>query len=387
MNRCEFENVILDGKTIEELRNWENNIFSEMLSQTNGRIVLFGAGAMGRKLLEVLRQERIEPIAFSDNDSFKWGKTIDGLIVLSPEEAAKTYGDNSLFIITVARTLVCDYKIMEQLKVMSCVHILFWTNVIWKYGFDRFIEIIPKGWRIKPSEIAGDIDIILEAYNLLHDSESKEVFLNLLKSRVCSENGWKFTISKQKQYFNDIINVNCLEAFIDCGAYDGDTVRDFLSFTENQFHSYYAFEPMDNLFSKLTLTISKLDKELRDKIKVFKLATGDKKQNLMFKFSGPASGVSEEGEISVNSVKVDDLLEGKLISWIKMDIEGAELAALEGAKNIISLNRPKLTICVYHKTRDLWEILIWIHKHCVDYNILLRMHEGYDVVCYAMPAK
>ena len=74
-------------------------------------------------------------------------------------------------------------------------------------------------------------------------------------------------------------------------------------------------------------------------------------------------------------------------TYIKMDIEGSELDALAGARNIIKKEMPILTICLYHRYDDLWRIPLFIHSLADDYRLFLRPHEieGWQLVCYAVP--
>lgn len=75
-----------------------------------------------------------------------------------------------------------------------------------------------------------------------------------------------------------------------------------------------------------------------------------------------------------NTVKLDDMFRGKRVTFIKMDIEGAEIPALYGAQEIIGREHPKLVICVYHKTSDLWEIPLLTKKFRAEYRLRLRHH-------------
>ncbi len=71
---------------------------------------------------------------------------------------------------------------------------------------------------------------------------------------------------------------------------------------------------------------------------------------------------------------------------IKMDIEGAELEALKGAKKTIQRDKPKLAICIYHKTEDLWEIPLYIKELVSEYCLYIR-HQTFgtgDTVLYAV---
>ena len=94
------------------------------------------------------------------------------------------------------------------------------------------------------------------------------------------------------------------------------------------------------------------------------------------------SSVGTRGEI----VRMDDHLQGEDVSFIKMDIEGAERAALRGAEQLIRRCRPDLAICVYHSISDLFEIPLYIHSIVPEYCLYLRHHTPVfcETVCYAV---
>lgn len=84
--------------------------------------------------------------------------------------------------------------------------------------------------------------------------------------------------------------------------------------------------------------------------------------------------------------KLDDVLSDKKVTVLKMDIEGAEVQGLNGAKNIIISQKPKLAICLYHTPEHLWEIPLLIHEMRPDYKMIIRHHsvQNYtDTVLYA----
>jgi hypothetical protein len=70
-----------------------------------------------------------------------------------------------------------------------------------------------------------------------------------------------------------------------------------------------------------------------------------------------------------------------------MDIEGAEIDALNGASEAIKRFRPILAICVYHKPDHLWKVPLLISTYSDDYSLFLRPHdeEGWELVLYAVP--
>ena len=85
-------------------------------------------------------------------------------------------------------------------------------------------------------------------------------------------------------------------------------------------------------------------------------------------------------------VPLDDVLKNKKVTFVKMDIEGAEPQALRGAENIIRTQKPRLAICIYHDLKHLWEIPFYIKNLVPEYKIYLRHHTNleYETVCYAI---
>src|SRR5438067_8335565 len=85
----------------DHLARQQQEQFQELCASRDGRLVLFGAGGLGRKALRGLRSLGIEPIAFSDNNSELWGREVEGTPVLPPPEAAGRFGDGALFVVTI----------------------------------------------------------------------------------------------------------------------------------------------------------------------------------------------------------------------------------------------------------------------------------------------
>ena len=184
------------------------------------------------------------------------------------------------------------------------------------------------------------------------------------------------------QYF-DLPELNLRnEYFVDAGAEDGETSRYFLDHFENG--HVYTLEPSPDDFE--------VTKEcLRDypQAEVFPCGAYDRNGLMSFDASDAARGsarISPTGVLQVEVRRLDDLLEGRKVTFIKMDIEGPELAALRGAEQIIRKQRPKLAICVYHKPEDMWEIPEFILRCHPDYRLYLRHYSlcRLETVLYAL---
>jgi FkbM family methyltransferase len=85
------------------------------------------------------------------------------------------------------------------------------------------------------------------------------------------------------------------------------------------------------------------------------------------------------------SVKAIDNLNLEKVTFIKMDIEGAELKALQGAKQTILKDKPKLAICIYHSDEDMIGIAEFIHEIVPEYKLYVRQYGYYsETVLYAI---
>ena len=100
---------------------------------------------------------------------------------------------------------------------------------------------------------------------------------------------------------------------------------------------------------------------------------------------GAGSSIRREGSTEVQLTSIDSALNGEAVTFIKMDVEGAELKSLMGARNTIIKNHPSLAICAYHKHEDLYELPKYILSIVPEYKFYLRHYCScsYETVLYA----
>lgn len=172
------------------------------------------------------------------------------------------------------------------------------------------------------------------------------------------------------------------EVFVDAGCFDGLSVRGFLKWSGGKYESIMAFEPDKKCYE-----------QCRDQLKdVDKLVLVDKgvwssREVLSFHATGASdSAVSCDGEVQIETVQLDEVLGDRKVTFLKMDIEGAEKEALTGAGKIIKECRPKLAISIYHKPEDIWELPELILDICPDYKFYMRHYSLRDAetVLYAV---
>lgn len=194
--------------------------------------------------------------------------------------------------------------------------------------------------------------------------------------------------SEDDQYFpEDIIEIGEDEVFIDGGAYTGDTIQQFvdtLKKAKRRYKRIIAFEP-DKANYKLTGKFFGKKKA----IILINKGLSDQEKELMFSGSGATVKVAEtmsDGVTIIPVINIDAVPECADATWIKMDIEGAEMDALHGAQNVIKNNHPKLTICIYHSDEDMVRIAEYIHELVPEYRLYVRHHSRtrVETVLYAV---
>jgi FkbM family methyltransferase len=168
------------------------------------------------------------------------------------------------------------------------------------------------------------------------------------------------------------------EVFVDAGCFDFATSLNFIKWCGGKYKKIIAFEP-DPIQYPICVENSK---NINNAV-IYPYGLWNEKATLSFDDTGCITNDLKENIVEIKTVKLDDILNGEKATFIKMDIEGAELNALKGAKQTILKYRPKLAICVYHKPEDIWEIPAYILSLRNDYKFYLR-HYWYDTVLYAI---
>lgn len=340
-------------------------------------IVLFGSGTIGKLYLKHIKT--INPsmeVVFCDNSPSKWGTSVEGSPVISFNELKTHYRDSYIIITSL------DYydEISLQLKenhlnsvLDTGVHYALWDSGNILGLFENFVSLIQK-----------NINQFQTVYSLLSDELSKQIFLDRINHCITASSKYLTPLkSEHPQYFDaDIIKLSDEEIFIDGGAYIGDTVEEFMKQTNGKFNRIYAFEPEESKYKEFN-QISKG----HERIELLPYGLWSKREVLRFNSQNNyASNIDESGNTEIPVISIDEVLNGDPVTFIKMDIEGAELEALKGASTTIRKYKPILAICIYHKPLDIVEIPMYIKELVPEYKIYIR-HYGvnlYETVCYAV---
>ena len=211
-------------------------------------------------------------------------------------------------------------------------------------------------------------------YSMLSDRESRQTFIDVISYRLSANIDYmkKYKVRLTDQYFENFMNYRG-EIFVDAGGFDGDTTEEFIK-RYPDYKKIFLFEPSTTNINKAKIRL----KGFRD-IEYFPIGLSNKYETL--KFDPTAGSSSSINEMASSSIKVQplDMVIKEPVSFIKMDLEGWEMKALEGCRQHIKDDKPKLAIAVYHKASDFRKIPAMICNLHHDYKVYLRHYtEGWS---------
>ncbi len=341
----------------------------------DGKTAIYGAGNCGRDVLRVLRSAGCEVIAFVDNNAPRIG-SVEGVPCVLPEEARTLAADGAAIVIAVYNCRADAGAIQLLLQEIGFRNILSYFAL-----FEKFPAALRNTFWLAPRAFwEGHRAEILRGLELWADDTSRQIYLDLVQMRTTGDLQLLRNPDFERQYFpEDIPPLRNPVRFIDGGAFTGDTLAAMRRF---DLEAVAAFEPDPGNFRSLRRSIGGLKN-----VTLFPCGLDAETAMRRFDSGREASSVlSTEGESTIQTVALDDVLPGFAPTFIKLDIEGAEIGALWGAEKMIRAHGPRLAVCAYHLPGHLWEVPLLMRQLLPDHRLFLRSHGycGFDTVAYAV---
>lgn len=321
-------------------------------------VIVFGAGGSGRTAKEWFDAQGIEVIRFVDNDPRKQGTQLDGVPISPPEQLAE-YPD-----LPIAIASDWAREIALQLRGAGIDRYFY-------YGFGH--ELAPQ--LFQPQDILRHASQLERAYERLADDAAKTTFCSLIRFRLSLDPA-HLEPAAYDQYLHPHVRPAPGDTLVDGGAWAGDTVQLFAPLLEGRGH-IYAFEPAQHNFERLLDTIR--SSGLSEMVTPVQAGLGDAPGRCFLSGTPELSGryrVSPTGTEGIEVLDLDTFVYTRQtrIDLIKLDIEGAEGNALQGARRVVSEQAPKLQVSVYHMSDDLWRLPLWIADANPRYRFYLGHH-------------
>lgn len=381
--------------------------YKEFVEQIQDKkLVLFGAGSRSLDIFYQYYYNSFNDISFiCDNDKSKWGGAFFNIPICSPQVLLKAPKDY-VVLITV-RNRFSVKRIMQQLNEMGMPYVYpseildFTLNNFWRYdshGNKKYHEL--HTYKV----ISDNIDKIRQVRALLCDEKSVQLYdayIERVKYNVKYYND--ITDNIYESYFSDnIFKYSNEEILVDGGALNGDDtiwIASFLKQNSKKLKKAYIFEPettgfcetyrnLESYFCEKANLSSDGNMANINEFQVLKAGLYDKNSKVNFCLYDNEGSCFIENETSgsdVPVIKLDDVIKDEKVTFIKYDLEGAEIPAIRGAENTIKKNKPKLALSIYHNIEDLWEIPLLIKEYVPEYRLFIRHHTGsvYDKTLYA----
>lgn len=320
-------------------------------------IILYGTGDGADKVLDECERLSISVSGVMASDGFIRQRTFRGFTVKSILDFETEYDD---FVVILGFATQRDDVIKNITEIEKRHKILMPCVPV--YGD----EIINRNF------LETNSAEIETAYGLLADEISKEVMLDFLRFEFSGELKYLFRSETAKdEAFNKILKLGEKESYLDLGAYRGDTIVEFLNYTNGKYKSITALEPDEKTFHKLTQSI-----DGRENITAIQKCIWSSNGFVNFdKSVSRGSAVNSQGTKSVESVTVDSLQNIDITTYLKADVEGCEAQMLYGGFDTLRRHKPKLNIAAYHTSYDFFRLALRIKEINPEYKIFLRHHK------------
>ncbi len=323
---------------------------------------LYGTGNGADKVIKELAAYDLRPEYIIASDSFVRDRSFYGIKVRSAADLEAEIGDyNILMCFASDRD-----EVISNVKNLMKRHCLLVPSVP-VYGDHVFDKPFLK----------DNMDELEKAYSLLSDEKSKDIFKRIIEFQISGNPLLIFEAEESIDKLYEMLNLSGNENYLDLGAYRGDTVDEFIHYA-SVYASVTAIEPDKKNYAKLCEHCKNLrDFDALNAVVSDKNGTVDFSQN---KGRGSSSGEGFESQ----SLSIDSL--NKPFSYIKADIEGFESKMLKGAEESIKRYKPKMRIAVYHRSEDIFSLILQIHNIRDDYKFYLnhRKHTSFwdtDLIC------
>ncbi len=322
---------------------------------TDKPIILYGMGDGADKVLAVFDKLNIKPYGVMASDDFVRGQKFHGFTVKKLSDFENSLSD---FVIALCFASQLD-EVIKHIKSVSERHTLLVPTVP-VFGDNVFTKKF----------YSSHIDEINRAYSLLEDEQSRYTFENIIKFQYTGDIKYLSLCETTKdESFNSILKLGENEDYLDLGAYKGDTIGELLHYTKGKYKSIVAFEPNGKSFAKL-------QEKCRNMENISLWQIGSYSKNTVISFNnktGRNSAISETG-ILTQVACVDSILCGKRITYAKLDVEGAEKDTFIGMAKTLRLFKPKLNVAAYHRSEDIFALILQINEINPKYKFYLRHH-------------
>ena len=361
----------------------EENTLWEYLKTAGKPVVLYGTGDGADKVLARLAETGVPVSGIFASDEFVRGQQFHGFTVQAYSELM-VLQKKVIVLIAFASELP---DVMERFYKLASVHETYAPHVPVFSGE----ETVTAAW-IKKYERE-----LQTVYERLADAVSRETFASVLNYKLSGKLSYlQACTTNRADDLKTLFSFGGEETYLDLGAYNGDTVQEFLQLTHGRYKKIIALEPDPKNYKKLTdfvrqyelKNVTCLQAGVWNDCGSLELTGNGGRQSTFWEadrsgfatqnLSQTCSMKKKVKKQQVNVVSVDAVLGNDHADYMKFDVEGVEKEALEGAAGHLvpdgNGTLPKLLVAAYHHDEDLFALPLLLWKLQPEYKIYLRKH-------------
>lgn len=234
---------------------------------------------------------------------------------------------------------------------------------------------------IPPRSIAS-MNVAAVVFAIQTESFVNEVARQLLAFGIAPAVIHRLPAVWDNEYFNpSFFPPGRREVYIDAGCYSSGTIKNFAAYCGGNYEAIYGFEPDPASYERV---LEELGGTGLANVAISQKGVWSSSGQLSFHDGlGGSAAIDDAGRLTIDTVALDEM--NITPTFIKMDVEGAELEALRGAEKTLRTHRPRLAICIYHKNEDVLDIPLYLQEIVPDYKFYIRHHSfcELDTVLYA----
>jgi FkbM family methyltransferase len=343
---------------------------------------VYGAGSYGRRLAAIVAAHGLPCHGIIDRKFDGSIDSIDGIRAIHPTQLMKRETEGLALLIGVHNFLTNLPEIIAFGKDLS------FSEILWNADLpDALGPQADNYWLTERRFVLDHFARFRQAAGLLADQASVGTFAALLRYRATGQQTDQPICDIDEQYLpKGLFHFGRPICLVDGGAYDGDTYRHLR--TKNvEISDWIAFEPDPRNF----ISLAAFSRTENIQATLLPCGLGQTLHHIPFAGDeGTSSHLTAKGTgMTVACVALDDVIHGKRVDYIKLDIEGAEYDALRGMARTIETNQPHLAVSAYHRPEDLFAIPETITELAPGTKLHLRQHalNAFDTVIYAVPAR
>ncbi len=337
---------------------YESYSLWDRLKKRDKSVIIYGTGNGADKIFAALERYGVAVDAVFASGGFVRNRTFRGFTVRSYESIVEEYGNDIIVLLAFGTTLpdVCNF-----IRWLDEKHELMIPDVP-LYGGELFDYKYFLSHREQLNKTAS----------LLCDERSRSIFADAVNFRLTGKMKYLSDTEPSSATLKELFDGVRVETVLDCGAYKGDSTEIFAQILHPK--KIYAAEADPKTYLKLC---TYAERETRSSVIPVNAVIGSECGSVDYIFSG-SRGSGESGQnrrakmTKINAKTIDSLLDGVPVDLIKLDVEGNEEKALNGAAKTILRFEPSLAVSLYHKTDDLYSLIIKVHEMLPQHELYLR---------------